>query len=168
MRSWAVKALFLGLAVLLMAPVPAAAQDGPGKLGAGLSFLSDDGTGVGFTVDYSKPVRSLADNRTLGWVGDFSFHHDDGVDVITLQGGVRFAGQLGANPNLTWHAQGILGLLHASADGDGESRFIFSPGAGIDYAFTERTAFRTQVDFPLGDDVSAVRFWIGISQKVGQ
>ena len=168
MRSWTMKCLFLALALVLVAPISAAAQVTPGKLGVGLSFLSDEGTGVGFTVDYSAPVRSFSNNRTLGWVGDFSFHHDDGVDVITLQGGVRFAGQFGTNPDLTWHAQGILGLLHASADGEGESRFIFSPGAGIDYAFAERTALRAQLDFPLGDDVSAVRFWFGISQKVGQ
>jgi hypothetical protein len=183
------KGLFLGLSLLLMTSVPAAAQDTPGRLGVGLSFLSDDG-GTGVTVDYSKPFRSLANNRTLGWVGDFSFHRNsEGIEdfevdltVLTFQGGVRIGGPFGQNPNLTWHGQGLVGILRTSASNDllddvcdvldidcsdSETDFVFTPGGGIDYAFNERTAFRAQIDFLISDG-SAVRFWIGISQRIGQ
>jgi hypothetical protein len=189
MRSWTVKCLFLGLALLLVTSVPAAAQ---GTFGAGLSFLGDDG-GVGVTVDYSQPFKSLANNRTLGWVGDFSFHHnsiggfddfDVSISTITAQGGIRIGGPIGQNQKLTWHGQGLLGIMHANVSADdiigdlcddfdvdcdeSDSQFIFTPGAGIDYAFNERTAFRAQIDFPIGSDASTTRVWFGISQKIGQ
>jgi hypothetical protein len=186
------KCLFLMMAALLVMPVAAAAQDTQGKVGVGLSFLNEDETTfTGFTVDYSKPIRTTANNLTIGWVGDFSFHrHDEeddddfgfdaSVSLLTFQGGVRVGGQVGQNPNLTWHAQGLLGALRFSTsveDLDDEcdladevcgTKFIFSPGGGIDYSLTERTAVRAQIDFPLGDEVSSVRFWFGISYKVGQ
>ena len=110
------------LALLVMVPMSAAAQDNTqGKLGVGLSFLGDEG-GTGVTMDYAKPFRSLANNRTLGWVGDFSFHRNSvGVEgfeanltSITVQGGVRLDGPLGQNENLTWHAQGLVGILRSS------------------------------------------------------
>jgi hypothetical protein len=188
MRSWQVKGLLLGLAVLLTTPITAAAQ-GTGTVGVGLSFLNDeDLSAIGFTVDYSRPIRSLAGNRTVGWVGDFSFHRDseddfgidESVNIITVQGGVRLSGTFGQTENLRWHAQGLLGLLRFTSsvediddvcdlfeDACG-NRFVVTPGAGVDYSFTPQTALRAQVDFPLGDDISAVRFWIGISRGYGQ
>lgn len=189
MRGWTVKCLFLGVALLVMAPVSAMAQDAPGKLGVGLSFLSDDG-GMGVTVDYSKPFRTLSNDRTLGWVGDFSFHRnsvgiepaDVDLTVLSFQGGVRISGPLGQNPNFTWHGQGLVGILRASASNDtvddlcdivdvdcdaSDTNFVFTPGAGIDYAFNEKTAFRAQIDFFISDG-NATRFWIGISRKIGQ
>jgi len=195
MRSLTMKCLFLGLAVLLMAPTPAAAQSTPGTLGAGVSFLSDDGTATGVTVDYAKPFRSLGNNRTLSWVGDFSWHRksfdDDLFDVdanatlLSFMGGVRIGGPLGQNENLRWHGQGLVGIVRSSVGGDdidelcdladeltdadcSETSFVFSPGGGIDYSFNERTAFRAQLALLLGDDISAVRIWFGIARQLGQ
>ena len=65
--------MFLTFSLSLAMSLPATAQETQGKLGMGLSFLGDDG-GVGVTVDYSKPFHSLANNRSFGWVADFSFH----------------------------------------------------------------------------------------------
>lgn len=186
MRSWMMRGWVLAIALILVAPATAAAQ---GTLGAGLSFLNDDGTAVGVTVDYSRPIRSLANNRSLGWVGDVSYHRDSeddlGIDVnysaLTVQGGVRVSGPLGQNEKLSWHAQGLAGIFRASADIDGligdvcdlvdadcdesETRFIVTPGAGVDYALNGRAALRAQIDFMLGDDISAARFWFGVSFK---
>jgi hypothetical protein len=197
MRSWTVRCLFLAMSLLVTVPMSAAAQDvQPGKLGVGLSFLGDEG-GTGVTVDYSKPFRSLANDRTLGWVGDFSFHRNgfDGFGVegnftsMTFQGGVRIGGQLGSNPNLTWHAQGLAGILRQSFDvglddeldeeiceelgldcsfGESDTGFIFTPGAGIDYWFNPRTAFRAQLDIPIGEGGNTTRVWFGISRRMGE
>src|SRR5687767_1456221 len=111
MRSWQVKGLFLGLALLLSTPMTAAAQ---GTLGVGLSFLGDEG-GTGFTVDYSAPFRTMTNDRTLSWVGDFSFHRNSFDTVgfegnltnLTFQGGVRIGGPIGTDGRLTWHGQGL-------------------------------------------------------------
>ena len=194
MRSWQLKGLFLGLALLLSTPMTAAAQ---GTLGAGLSFLGDEG-GTGFTVDYSAPFRTMTNDRTLGWVGDFSFHRNsfDGfgfegdITNLTFQGGVRIGGPIGTDGRLTWHGQGLVGILRSSFDfgvddftedfceefdidcddlggGDSETGFIFTPGAGINYWFNPQTAFRAQFDIPIGEGGNTTRFWFGISRRMG-
>jgi hypothetical protein len=190
------KTLFLVPALLVMVPMSAAAQDVmPGKFGVGLSFLGDEG-GTGFTVDYSKPFRSVGNDRTLGWVGDFSFHRNGFDDFglegdftsFTFQGGVRISGPIGTNSNLTWHGQGLVGVLHHSFDvgieddldedacedlgldcsfGESDTGFIFTPGVGIDFWFNERTALRGQFDIPIGEGGSTTRFWVGISRRIG-
>ena len=109
-RNRTVNAFFLGTALLLASALPARAQ----TLGAGVSFLGDEG-GIGATVDYSKPVRTLSKDRTLGWVADASFHHNGdsiegfsaSVNQIMVQGGVRLGGT--ANEKVSWHVQGALG-----------------------------------------------------------
>jgi hypothetical protein len=196
MRSWQMKGLVFGLALLLATPVAASAQ---GTLGVGLSFLGDDG-GTGFTVDYAAPFRSMTNDRTLSWVGDFSFHRNSidgfGVDgnftTLMFQGGVRIGGPIGTDGKLTWHGQGIIGFVRQSFDigvddfteefceefgidcevGDSDSFGVLSPGAGINYWFNPETAFRAQLDLPIplaGDGRDATtRFWIGISRRIGQ
>ena len=49
-----------------------------------------------------------------------------------------------------------------------ETGVVFSPGAGIDYSFNPRTAFRAQLDIPIGEGGNTTRFWIGISRRMGQ
>ena len=125
MRRWIGKIVFLTFSLPLALPLTATAQDTQGKLGVGLSFLGDDG-GVGVTVDYSKAFHSLAKNKSFGWVPDFSFHGNDvgdsGIEVdlksFTFQGGIRLTGPFGANERLTWHAQGLLGVMHVTAGAD--------------------------------------------------
>jgi hypothetical protein len=189
MRSWMMRGCVLGVALILAAPATAAAQ---GTLGVGVSFLGDEG-GTGVTVDYSRPIRSLANDRTLGWVGDFSYHRNGfgndfaGVDgnftTMTFQGGVRLSGQ--AAPKVSWHAQGLVGVRRSSFDvsasgltdeicdafdidcsvGDSDTGVIFTPGAGIDYMLTERAALRAQLDIPIGEGGSTTRVWFGVSFK---
>jgi YD repeat-containing protein len=191
MRRWIGKVVFLTFSLSLAMPVPATAQDTQGKLGMGLSFLGDDG-GVGVTVDYSKPFHSLANNRSFGWVADFSFHGNDvgdsGIEVdlksFTFQGGVRLTGPFGANERLTWHAQGLLGVMHVTAGADSlledicddldidcdesDTGVIFSPGAGLDYWFSPRTSIRAQIDFPIGEGGATTRAWFGIARRMGE
>jgi hypothetical protein len=177
--------------MLLGVSLPAAGQDMQGRLGVGLSFLGDDG-GVGATVDYSKPFHPMGENRSLGWVGDFGFHGNDvgdaGIEVdvksFMFQGGVRLNGLFGTSERVTWHAQGLLGVMHISADADNvladicddldidceesETGLIFSPGAGIDYWFNPRTSFRAQIDFPIGEGGVTTRAWFGIARRLGE
>ena len=193
MRSWQLKGLFLGLALLLSTPMTAAAQ---GTLGAGLSFLGDEG-GTGFTVDYSAPFSTMTNDRTLSWVGDFSFHRNnfDGlgfegdITTLTFQGGVRIGGPIGTDGRLTWHGQGLVGVMRSSFDfgvdeftqdlcdaldidcdlggGDSDTGFIFTPGGGINYWFNPQTAFRAQLDIPIGEGGNTTRIWFGISRRMG-
>ena len=185
-----VLAFLLHLAVALPAMAQATPAGSSGKLGVGLSFLGDDG-GMGVTVDYAHPFHPLSDNRSIAWVGDFSFHGNDvgdsGIEVdlksLTYQGGVRYTAPLGASSKLTWHAQGLLGVMHVSAGADNlledicddlgidcdedETGFIFSPGAGIDYWFNPRFGFRGQLDFPIGEGGVTTRVWFGLSRRFG-
>jgi hypothetical protein len=172
MHGSMMKNLFLAMTLLVATAMPATAQ----TLGVGVSFLGDDG-GTGVTLDYSKPFRTLTGDRTLGWVGDFSFHTNGfgndllGVDVslrtLMFQGGLRLRGNL--NERVAWHVQGLAGIVRQSfsADatginedlcdlleldcgfGDSETSFLITPGAGIDYNFGERAGLRAQLDFPI-------------------
>lgn len=174
MRNRTVTGFFLGTALLLASALPAAAQ----SLGAGISFLGDEG-GTGITVDYSKPFRTLEKDKTLGWVGDFSFHHNGfeggSVNVLMIQGGVRINGAI--NEKVSWHGQGLLGIARASGHSDlcaevlgidcggSDTNLVFSPGGGIDYTFKPNMAARAQLDLPIifgGSTNSTTRFWLGL------
>jgi hypothetical protein len=196
MHRWTMRSLFLAAAAVLLLPAHAAAQgapvSAPGTLGAGVSFLSD-GRGIGVVVDYSRPFRTLANDKTLGWVVDFGYSHDDtdnilfegGVNTIMLQGGVRVRGAL--NDRVSWHGQGLVGILRTDVSGDfddlcddvedligddlgcgGDTGIIFTPGIGIDYGFSDNAAVRAQLDIPIGEGGAATRFWVGISFRPGQ
>lgn len=169
MRIRTVKAFFLGAVLLLASALPAAAQ----TLGAGVSFLSDEG-GTGITVDYSKPFRTLEKDKTLGWVGELSFAHkgfDDGsVNTLMIQGGVRIGGKI--DEKVSWHGQGLIGIARGSSSVDdcsacefSDTNLVFSPGAGIDYTFKPNMAARAQIDFPIvfaSSTNSAVRLWLAL------
>ena len=176
-----------------MIAAPAAAQNQPGNggtLGAGLSFLGDDG-GTGVTVDFAKPIKSTISGRALELVGDVSVHRNSidgfGTDAnltnMTAQAGLRVKGPAG--DKVTWHAQVLAGLLRSSFDfeaddlkdelcdelnvdcgiGDSDTGFIVTPGVGINYWFSQRTALRAQLDLLINDDGSSTRFWVGISRS---
>jgi hypothetical protein len=173
--------LFIGAALVFGAALPAAAQ----TFGVGISFLGDEG-GTGITADYSKPYKTLANDRTLGWVGDVSFHHksfgsgisDSSVNTLTFQGGVRWNGAF--NEKTSWHVQGLGGILHSSVSNDvcdeldvdcgSDSRFVITPGGGIDYAFNPKWNFRAQLDIPISfadSGGNTTRFWFGVSRTLG-
>ena len=173
MRSATIKGLFLAMAIMVALPMSAAAQ---GTLGAGVSFLTGHG-GTGFNVDYSAPIQTVGGDKTLSWVGAFSYHRnsddDFGVDfshsTMFIQGGVRVSGAI--NENVTWFAQGLIGINRTSFDSEigfdddfcdifdidcdfevegSSTGVVFSPGGGIDYAFNEKTSFRAQINIPVG------------------
>ena len=172
-----VKTLMLSSALMLVFASASGAQ----TLGAGLS-LFEGGTGV--TIDYAKVHKTISNDRTLSWVGDFSFHGDEGVNWITLQGGMRMGGQ--ASEKVRWHVQGLVGILRASANGAfgdfvddlcddldidcgaSDTSLVITPGGGIDYVIDEKKAVRAQLDIPFNADGSGTRFWVGISLALGR
>ena len=188
------KGLFLGFAILLATPQHATAQ---GTLGVGLSFLGDEGgTGftLDYSAPFRSYTnnRTLGWVGDLGFhrnnFDSLGFEGD--ITSLMVQGGVRFGGPIGTNNRFTWHGQGLVGIMHTSYDfgvddftnelcdeldlacedfekGDNDTGVIFSPGAGINYWFTPQTAFRAQLDIPIGEGGSTTRFWIGISRRFG-
>jgi hypothetical protein len=168
--------MFLASALLFAFSTSSSAQ----TLGAGLSFF-EDGTGV--TVDYAKMHKAISGDRTLSWVGDLSYHGNEGINWLTLMGGLRMGGN--ASEKVRWHVQGLIGILRASASGAfgdvvddicddldidcgaSDTSLVIAPGAGIDYVFDEKKALRVQLDIPFNGDGSGTRFWFGISLKLG-
>lgn len=171
-----VKVMFLASTLLLAFAVSSSAQ----TLGAGLSFF-EGGTGV--TVDYAKTHKTISNDRILSWVGDLSFHGEEGVNWLTAQGGLRMGGN--ASEKVRWHVQGLVGIIRTSVSGiagdviddlcdiadvdcdASDTSLVISPGAGIDYVFDEKKAFRAQLDIPFNGNGSGTRFWFGISLKLG-
>jgi hypothetical protein len=184
--------MLLGAALLLASVVPAAAQ----TVGVGLSFLSNNG-GTGIQVDYSNTYRTLSGgDRTLGWVGDFSVHHNGfgndltGVKVgftsVFIQGGMRVNGTF--DEKFKWFAQGLIGLHHLSVGADatgvnkdvcdafnidcsasaGDTGVVVTPGGAVTYALNDRTSLRGQLDIPIGSGGSTTRFFLGISRQLGK
>lgn len=161
-----VQGAFLTVALLMGTALPTAAQ----SLGAGISFLGDDG-GTGVVVDYSKPFRSSSDG-SLGWVIDFGYNRN-GADndfaggggsfsTLTLQGGVRFTGE--AANKLTWHGQGLVGVRRSHldsgeeicdglgnncSDGSSDTGAVLTVGGAVQYALSPMVALRGQLDFPI-------------------
>ena len=104
MRNRTVKALILGTTFIagLAAPATALAQakDAP-VVGAGLSFLRDDGeTATGVTFDLAQTIHRTG-AVAIGAVGDVSFNHfmadattgATGSTAASYMGGVRVGGR---------------------------------------------------------------------------
>lgn len=147
------------------------------QLGFGLSILGDNG-GFGAIVDYFSPIRAQGASNTLGWVVDASVHRkgfdgfgaDYSVMHLLAEGGVRLVGTLG--DNLTWHAQGLGGIIRSSFSGNGfscgslancsdsDTSFIVDIGGAVQYALGENRAVRGQLDIPIGDGGNTTRFSI--------
>jgi hypothetical protein len=162
MRSWTVRSLLLSMALVLATAMPAAAQSTQ-KFGVGIVFGS-----VGVVADYSKVFRTLANDRTLGWVLEGRFAHegcggfgvDCGFNQMIVQGGIRINGPLG--DRLTWHGQGLVGLAHSNVSGvlddaceaaegiigdfgcGSSNDIVFTPAAGIEYSLNEKSGIRAQ------------------------
>jgi hypothetical protein len=182
--------VFLGAALSLVSVIPAAAQTD--AFSAGLAFLSDEG-GVGVNADYSRATGTRANDRTVGWVGDFAFNHkgfggfgtDFSINTVMVSGGLRLAGKAG--DKATWHVQGTAGLIHAGASVDGLTQsicdlagvdcsastnsFMIMPGGAVTYWFSDKGGVKGQLNIPIavgGDGSgSAVRFDINYVRKLG-
>lgn len=153
-----VKGMFLAAALVAALAAPAAAQDG---LGAGISFLGDDG-GTGFLVDYSKPFQTQKTSTRLGWVGELSYFPGD-FSTLMVEGGVRASGPAGEKIN--WLAHGMVGIIHQSVDfNDGfgglcdafdvdcsasHTGGVLTIGGGIEYALSPTAGVRGQLDIPI-------------------
>ena len=190
MRNRIVQSVFLVAALFLVSAIPAAAQTD--AFSAGLAFLSDEG-GVGVNADYSRATSTRANDRTLGWVGDFAFNHkgfggfgtDFSINTVMVSGGVRLAGKAG--DKATWHVQGTAGLIHAGASIDGltqsicdlagvdcdtsSNSFMIMPGGALTYWFSDKSGVKGQLNIPIavgGDGSgSAIRFDINYVMKLG-
>ncbi len=190
MRIRIVQSVFIAAALFVVSAIPAAAQTD--AFSAGLAFLSDDG-GVGVNADYSRATGTRSNDRTIGWVGDFSFNHkgfgDFGNDfsrnVLIVDGGVRLAGKAG--DKATWHVQGTAGILHSSFSLDNltqsicdligfdcsasDTAFLIMPGGAVTYWFSEKSGVKGQLNIPIrvsGDTGSAIRFDVNYVMKLGK
>jgi hypothetical protein len=171
-RNRIVQSVFLAAALFAVSAMPARAQ----TFGAGVSFLGDD-RGPGVVVDYAGPLQRTAANHALNWVADVDFNHKGfgndfigvtgGVTTIMVQGGLRMVGT--ASDKVSWHAQGLIGLLHTgfSAEAAGLSKDVCDSfnvdcsagtsdnggvitfGGAAQYALTDKTGVRGQLDFPI-------------------
>jgi hypothetical protein len=167
-------------AVMALLAVPAMAQSKPAAsstmtsssdpvvVGAGISFLHDDGsTATGFAVDVAKDFMHN-DRIAIGGVGDFGLNHFDGANVTSYLGGARVSFLL-TNPKVKPFAQFLIGAEHCC----GETDFATQLGGGVDIAINPKFNFRAQIDFwrhvnvTLGS-FNEQRFVFGISMPVGK
>src|SRR5262245_48250946 len=192
-RNRIVQSVFLAVAVFVVSAIPAAAQTD--AFSVGLAVLSDNG-GVGVNADYSRATSTKSNDRTLGWVGDFSFNHkgfggfasagDFSVNTVFVDAGVRFAGKAGEKAS--WHLQGTAGIQHSSASIDNLTQsicslvgidcsasatsFMIMPGGAVTYWFSEKGGIKGQLNIPIavaGDGSgSAVRFDVNYVMKLGR
>ena len=172
MRNRIVQSAFLAATLFLVSVTSVAAQ----TFGVGASFLGDD-RGPGLVVDYAGPLQRTAANHALNWVADVDFNHKGfgndfigvtgGVTTVMAQAGLRMVGK--ANDKVSWHAQGLVGLLHTgfSADaagltkevcdafdvdcslGNSDNGGVITFGGAAQYALSDTTGLRGQLDFPI-------------------
>jgi len=174
-RNRTVKALILGTTFIagLAAPATALAQakDAP-VVGAGLSFLRDDGeTATGVTFDLAQTIHRTG-AVAIGAVGDVSFNHfmadattgATGSAAASYIGGVRVGGRA---QRVRPYAQFTVGVEHCC----GSSDFAFAPAVGVDIPVNRMLNVRAQVDFRtvvLTDShVNEQRYWFGVSLPLG-
>ena len=189
MRNRIVQSVFLVAAVFLVSAIPAAAQTD--AFSVGLAMLSSDG-GVGVNADYSRATGTRANDRTIGWVGDFSFNHkgfdglgvaDVSINTLMVDGGIRLAGKAGEKA--TWHVQGTAGIAHVSGSSDlvqsvcdlvgidcsvSDTSFLIMPAGALTYWFSDRSGVKGQLGIPIfvtGDTGNAIRFDINYVMKLG-
>jgi hypothetical protein len=145
---------FVSLSALAIAiagaPATASAQTRSGDIAGSYAFLHD--SELNFPTGW---VFAATGNLTprVGIVGEVGGNYGS-LDILNLRmhsflGGVKFQA-----PNasaVTPFAQVLGGttLLGASAEGDSDSRFVFSvqPGGGLDMALTRNARIRLQGDY---------------------
>jgi hypothetical protein len=147
------------LVLLFGLATPTAAQ---GRLGAGVSWLDEAGTGTGMTFDYAHPIVPFT-TGTLSAVGDLGFNWFDGTTVSSYLGGVRYQLSFG---RVAPFGQFLLGAEHCC----GATDFAIQPGFGVDITITPLVGFRGQVDFRNvaleGGDLNGQRYTFGISLAI--
>ncbi len=161
------------VAAVVMSALPASAQS---SFGLGVSFLGDE-RGTGFLLDYSGPLASQRGDNVVGWVGEFALHHkgfggaaagiEGGATTIMAQLGLRVTGK--ANEKVSWHGQGLVGLMRTGfgveaaglnreicdlydidcSAGNSDTGGVLTIGGGLQYALTDATHLRGQLDFPI-------------------
>lgn len=138
----------------------------PALFGAGLSFISDEGTGAGFAVNVSKDL--ISGPVGLGPVGDFSLHHDNGT-WTTFGGGVRVTGHP-AEAKVTPFGQFLVGASSISFGGN-DTFLTFIYGGGVHVPLGDRLNFLFQFDLVnLRSDFGSTtgkRTTLGISIPLG-
>lgn len=162
MRTWTMKTAVCA-AFLLATAAPALAQ---GTVGAGLSFLHNDGTtATGVSVDYSSAKAATAGKATFGAVGDFDLNHFDGGTVTSYMGGVRV--NIPGSAKVQPFAQFLIGAEHCC----GETDLAWQPGVGVDFAVSPMLNVRVEIDFRNvrfdGGSTNEQRYLFGISVPVG-
>lgn len=168
-----VRSLKLGLFGFVLAVVMAAPAQAQ-SVAVGIGSL--DGA-FGVVVDGSKPMKQTASGRALSLVGDFGWYSESAVNFLSLGGGLRAHGKI--DDKLSWHGQGIVGILRTSLDGgigdlcdavgvscSGTDLYV-APGVGVEYALDAKKALKAQLDIFISDG-SGARFWFGMAFKLGQ
>jgi hypothetical protein len=160
-RNWTIKSGLCGAALLLATATPALAQ---GTVGAGLSFLHDDGaTASGIMIDYST-AKAATDKATLGLAGDFGLNHFAGATITSYLGGVRV--NIPGNEKVKPFAQFLVGAEHCC----GGTGTALQPGAGVDVVVSPTLNFRAQIDFRSvrdnGETFNEQRFTFGVSMPL--
>jgi len=154
--------LVIGVLAVMGFAKPAAAQ-----IGAGFSFLTNDGTGAGFAVNAAKDWRKQNEMLTWAPVGDFSFHSNDGTHATTFGGGIR-ANFHTKDTRFMPFGEFLAGGISYSCDGcDGQSAFQLTYGAGVHIPISPKWNILAQFDiisafFDAGQD-RGFRMTFGIS-----
>jgi opacity protein-like surface antigen len=144
---------------------PAAAQSKGALLGAGLTILNDsESTGVGFMVDLAKNIKPLG-KSAFGIVADFGLSGQDGYNITTVGGGVRFTHTV--NTKVMPFGQFLVGGEFCCD----ESAFQYSVGGGVDIGLISNLNLRLQYDYRRaeyeGVGFNNNRFTFGISTRLG-
>jgi opacity protein-like surface antigen len=191
-RTRFVVRLLAGTALLLAIATPAAGQGAaPGVLlGGGVSFLIDEETATGLSVNVNKDIHNQG-QAAIGVAGDFGLHRfsrsflgaEASATITTFLVGPRVT----STPNgaLAPFGQFMIGFARAGVslefDGDeildeSASGFGFSVGGGLNMKATDNLNFLVQVDYQHfsleaeGATVSGgvVRFLVGVSTRIAR
>lgn len=162
--------LFVVLGVVLLAGLPALAQDYPkAEVYGGYQFLSVGNGGrinapIGFDFNVAGNV-----NKTFGIVGDFGANFKSGFKLYSYTGGVRFNGR---GEKVTGFGQFLAGGATLS-NGGSVSGLALAFGGGADVNINSKWAIRVvQADWVLARfsgvwTTSTFRVGAGVVYKVG-
>jgi hypothetical protein len=162
----------VGAALVLALAAPAAAQQ-PTRpvtggdeqtmlVGAGLTFMDfGSSTGVGFAANALFNALKVTDNGRIGIVGDLGWDHFDGGSVTSVMGGARYT--FNTSGKVLPYGQFLVGIVH------NPSNTNFDPGLGFgaDIAWRPTLNVRGEIQW-FFDDVTATRFFIGVSLPVNK
>jgi hypothetical protein len=163
----------LFVSALLISALPVSAQS---SFGVGVSFLGDE-RGTGLVLDYSSALAGQSGDSAVGWVGEFALNHkgfggalagvEGGATTIMAQLGVRMSGKAG--DKVSWLGHGLVGLMRTGfgveaaglnrefcelynidcSSGNSDTGGVLTIGGGVQYAMTDSTHLRGQLDFPI-------------------